>query len=85
MEGRRGAPGLGGAALGANENAQRRRGFEGRPRTRGPDCRNLCSENARIELLFSVQLVDTTRCVSQRLERLSVSLESPLCRVKSLA
>ncbi|KAG7321714.1 hypothetical protein KOW79_014572 [Hemibagrus wyckioides] len=53
MEGRRGAPGFGGAALGANENAQRRRGFEGRPRTRGPDRRNLCGENAEIERLFS--------------------------------
>lgn len=77
MEGRRGAPGFGGAAFGANENAQRRRGFEGRPRTRGPDRRNLCGESAE------VQLVDTTRCVSQRSVRLSVSLESPKCRVKS--
>lgn len=55
-----------GAALGANEKAQRRRGFEGRPRTGGPARRYLCRENAEIERLFPLHLVDTTLCVSQR-------------------
>lgn len=62
----KGAPGFGGTALQANENSQRRRRFEGRPRTRASEQRNLSRENPETVRLFPVQLADTRRCASQR-------------------
>lgn len=88
MEGRRGAPGFGGAALGANENTQRRRGFEGR-REAGNLAEllgDVCAVRTRRLSAFSWFILWIQHGAFHRGECvISASLESPQRCVKSRA